>query len=188
MSEFLRRGWIPLLLILTLTWAMPAFSKTRMIISTNLGDITLELDEKAAPITVKNFLDYAESGFFDNTIFHRVIDGFMIQGGGFDESMKQKKTKEPIKNEAKNGLKNDAMTIAMARTSVVDSATAQFFINLKNNDFLNHSSRDFGYAVFGKVVAGQDVVNKIAKVKTGNKGGHQDVPNETVKILKVTRK
>ena len=156
-------------------------------ISTNLGNIVLELDADKAPITVKNFLSYAKSGYYNNTIFHRVIDGFMIQGGGFEASMKQKPTESPIKNEASNGLKNNKYTIAMARTSIPDSATSQFFINANNNDFLNYPGQDgWGYCVFGKVTDGTDVVDKIQKVATGNSGGHQDVPREPVIILNVT--
>ncbi len=156
-------------------------------ISTNLGNIVLELDADKAPITVKNFLSYAKSGYYNDTIFHRVIDGFMIQGGGFEASMKQKPTENPIKNEASNGLKNNKYTIAMARTSIPDSATSQFFINANNNDFLNYPGQDgWGYCVFGKVTDGTDVVDKIQKVATGNSGGHQDVPREPVIILNVT--
>lgn len=156
-------------------------------ISTNLGNIVLELDADKAPITVKNFLSYAKSGYYNDTIFHRVIDGFMIQGGGFEASMKQKPTENPIKNEASNGLKNNKYTIAMARTSIPDSATSQFFINANNNDFLNYPGQDgWGYCVFGKVTDGKDVVDKIQKVATGNSGGHQDVPREPVIILNVT--
>jgi len=152
---------------------------------TNFGVITLELDAEKAPETVANFLKYVESKHFDNTIFHRVIDDFMIQGGGFEPGMKQKSTAQPIQNEANNGLKNDAYTIAMARTSAPHSATAQFFINVKDNDFLNHTSttqQGWGYCVFGKVVEGQDVVDRIKKVRTGSKAGHQDVPLEDVVI------
>lgn len=152
---------------------------------TNFGEITLELDAEKAPITVANFLAYVESGYYTNVIFHRVIDGFMIQGGGFTTDFKQKSTNDEIKNEANNGLKNDKYTIAMARTMVPDSASSQFFINVANNNFLNHTaptSQGWGYAVFGKVVSGTDVVDKIAKVKTGNKNGHQDVPVENVII------
>jgi peptidyl-prolyl cis-trans isomerase A (cyclophilin A) len=156
-----------------------------VIMSTSMGDIKIELYPDKAPVTVKNFLSYVNDGFYDGTIFHRVIPGFMIQGGGFTSDMQQKPTKPPIKNEANNGLKNETGTIAMARTSVVDSATSQFFINLTYNDFLNHGSRDFGYAVFGKVVEGMDVVNKIAGVKTGSRGMHQDVPLEPVVIKSV---
>jgi peptidyl-prolyl cis-trans isomerase B (cyclophilin B) len=156
-------------------------------LSTNLGNIVLELDAEKAPITVENFLSYVKNGFYNGTIFHRVIDGFMIQGGGFDSSMKQKPTEKPIKNEANNGLKNNKYTIAMARTSIPDSATSQFFINVSNNDFLNYPGQDgWGYCVFGRVTEGTDVVDKIQKVVTGNSGGHQDVPRETVTILNVT--
>ena len=156
-------------------------------LSTNLGNIVLELDADKAPITVKNFLSYAKSGYYNDTVFHRVIDGFMIQGGGFEASMKQKPTESPIKNEANNGLKNNKYTIAMARTSIPDSATSQFFINASNNDFLNFPGQDgWGYCVFGKVTDGIDVVDKIQKVTTGNSGGHQDVPREPVIILNVT--
>lgn len=157
---------------------------------TNFGEITLELNAEKAPITVANFLQYVDNGFYDNTIFHRVIDGFMIQGGGFDTSMNQKESSDEIKNEADNGLANDQYTIAMARTSAPHSASNQFFINVSSNDFLNHSaptSSGWGYCVFGKVTAGMDVVDKIKKVKTGNKKGHQDVPVENVIIEKATR-
>ena len=157
-------------------------------IETDLGTIELELDEKKAPATVKNFADYAKSGHYNDTIFHRVIDGFMIQGGGFTANMDQKPTKEPIRNEAMNGLKNARGTIAMARTMVVDSATSQFFINLVDNDFLNFRAptpQYYGYAVFGKVTDGMDVVDKIAKVKTGFAGPHQNVPEEPIVIKKV---
>ena len=152
---------------------------------TNHGIITLELDAEKAPKTVENFLQYVRDGFFDGTIFHRVIDGFMIQGGGFEPGMTQKPTRGPIKNEAGNGLKNEAYTVAMARTSDPASATAQFFINIANNSFLNFTSptpQGYGYAVFGKVVEGTDVIDKIKKLKTGNRAGHQDVPLEDVVI------
>lgn len=154
---------------------------------TNLGDITLQLDSEKAPLTVQNFKDYVTSGHYDNTIFHRVIDGFMIQGGGFEPGLIQKPARAPIQNEAANGLKNDKYTIAMARTSDVHSASSQFFINVTDNDFLNYNSptpQGFGYCVFGKVVEGQDVVDKIKKVKTGNRGGHQNVPIENVTVEK----
>ena len=154
---------------------------------TNHGTITLELNDEKAPVTVKNFLEYVNSGFYDNTIFHRVIDGFMIQGGGFEPGMKQKPTNAPIQNEAANGLKNDNYTIAMARTSDPNSATAQFFINVKDNHFLDYTApntQGYGYCVFGKVVDGTDVVDAIRKVQTGFKGGHQDVPLEDVIITK----
>ena len=152
---------------------------------TNHGVITLELDAEKAPVTVANFLAYVEAGHYDNTVFHRVIDGFMIQGGGFEPGMKQKPTGEQIKNEADNGLKNDRGTIAMARTQAPHSATAQFFINVADNAFLNHTSPDlqgWGYCVFGKVTEGMDVVDSIRKVKTGSSGFHQDVPKEDVII------
>ncbi len=155
--------------------------------TTNFGDFTLELNAEKAPVTVANFLQYVESGFYENVIFHRVIDGFMIQGGGFDLNMKQKATEAEIKNEANNGLANDKYTIAMARTSVPDSASSQFFINAADNDFLNHTaptSTGWGYCVFGKVVEGMDVVDKIIKVKTTSKAGHRDVPVEPVIIEK----
>ena len=154
---------------------------------TTLGAITLELDAAKAPRTVENFLNYVKNGHFDNTIFHRVIDGFMIQGGGFEPGMKQKPTGAQIKNEADNKLKNDNYTIAMARTSDPHSATAQFFINVANNDFLNHKApnpQGWGYCVFGKVTAGSEVVDKIKGVKTCSRGGHEDVPVEDVVIEK----
>jgi len=150
---------------------------------TNHGIITLQLDAEKAPLTVKNFLDYVNSGFYSNTVFHRVIPNFMIQGGGFEPGMKQKAVNAPVKNEAANGLKNDTYTIAMARTSDPHSATAQFFINTKNNSFLDYPGQDgWGYCVFGKVVEGKEVVDAIAKVKTSNSGFHQDVPKEDVII------
>jgi peptidyl-prolyl cis-trans isomerase B (cyclophilin B) len=154
---------------------------------TNHGVIKLELDAEKAPKSVENFLNYVKAGHYDNTVFHRVIDGFMIQGGGFEPGMKQKPTAEPITNEANNGLKNVNGSIAMARTNDPHSATAQFFINVNDNDFLNHSSptpQGWGYAVFGKVVEGLDIVEKIKKVKTGSKGFHQDVPADDVVIEK----
>ncbi len=158
-------------------------------LSTNFGDITLELNAEKAPITVKNFLQYVENGFYDGLIFHRVINGFMIQGGGFDTNMKQKNTEAQIKNEADNGLGNEMYTIAMARTSIPDSASSQFFINVNDNDFLNHTSptpSGWGYCVFGKVTEGMDVIDKIKTVKTTNRAGHQDVPDEPVIIEKAT--
>ncbi|AJC21968.1 peptidylprolyl isomerase [Pandoraea pulmonicola] len=154
---------------------------------TNHGIIRIELDEAKAPKTVENFLNYVKAGFYDNTVFHRVINGFMIQGGGFEPGMKQKGTQAPIDNEANNGLKNNKYTLAMARTNDPHSATAQFFINVADNDFLNHSAptpQGWGYAVFGKVVEGQDVVDAIKAVKTGSKGFHQDVPVDDVVIEK----
>ena len=156
---------------------------------TNKGTIVLELDAEKAPATVANFVEYAKSGFYDGTIFHRVIPRFMIQGGGFQPGMTQKAGRDPIKNEADNGLKNDLGTIAMARTSDPNSATAQFFINTKDNSFLNHSaptSQGWGYTVFGKVTEGMDVVEEIEKGSTSTKSGHQDVPDEDVIIEKVT--
>ena len=161
----------------------------KVTLETSMGTIALELDDAKAPVSVKNFVDYVKAGQYDGTIFHRVIDGFMIQGGGFTPDMRQKETKAPIKNEAANGLKNARGTIAMARTMVVDSATCQFFINLVDNDFLDYRGPDprmFGYAVFGKVTAGMDVVDKIAKVKTGFAGPHRDVPETPVLIKKAT--
>lgn len=158
-------------------------------LTTNFGDITLELYADKAPVTVANFLNYVENGFYDGVIFHRVIDNFMVQGGGFDTAMKQKETAAPIKNEADNGLGNDQYTIAMARTSVPDSASSQFFINVKDNDFLNFSaptSSGWGYCVFGKVVNGMDVVDQIKAVKTTQRNGHQDVPETPVVIEKAT--
>ena len=152
---------------------------------TNFGEITLELDAEKAPATVANFLQYVESGFYDGTIFHRVIDGFMVQGGGFDSATSQKPTKATIKNEADNGLTNDKYTIAMARTPNPDSASSQFFINAADNKFLNFTSatsQGWGYCVFGKVVAGSEVVDKITQVKPGSRSGHQDVPVENVMI------
>ena len=158
----------------------------RVQLSTSLGDIVVELNEEAAPISVANFLRYVESGHYDGVIFHRVIPGFMIQTGGFDANMHQREVGNPIKNEADNGLDNNRYTLAMARTGVVDSATSQFFINLGNTEFLNHGSRDFGYAVFGKVVSGEGVVETIGKVATTNKAGHADVPVNPVTILSAT--
>jgi peptidyl-prolyl cis-trans isomerase B (cyclophilin B) len=184
--------FIPLLLALCLGTAQAAANppsikgKHKMVkLHTSLGTITLELDAEKAPVTVKNFLDYVNSGFYSNTVFHRVINGFMIQGGGFEPGMKQKPTNATIQNEAANGLKNDAYTIAMARTSEPHSATAQFFINVADNGFLNYSApnaQGYGYCVFGKVVEGKEVVDAIRKVRTGNRGFHQDVPVEDVVI------
>jgi peptidyl-prolyl cis-trans isomerase B (cyclophilin B) len=156
-----------------------------VILHTNHGKITLELDSKRAPKSVANFLGYVRAGHFSNTLFHRVIDGFMIQGGGFTPDFRQKPTEAPIENEAGNGLKNDRYTVAMARTNDPHSATAQFFINLADNDFLNHRSRDangWGYCVFGHVVAGTDVVDRIKDVPTGNRGTHENVPKQDVVI------
>ncbi|WP_028452163.1 peptidylprolyl isomerase [Chitinilyticum aquatile] len=160
---------------------------TKVKLSTSMGDIVLELDEAKAPITVANFVQYVNDGHYDGTIFHRVIDGFMIQGGGFEPGLKQKKTRDNIQNEAKNGLKNVAYSIAMARTPDPHSASSQFFINVSNNDFLDfrsESPQGWGYAVFGAVVEGRDVVDQIKSVKTGSSGFHQDVPKEDVLINK----
>ena len=154
---------------------------------TSLGDFTVELFEKEAPISAANFLAYIDEGFFDSTIFHRIVPGFVIQGGGFTEDMSQKRTKAPIKNEADNGLKNSRGTLSMARTNDINSATSQFFVNLKDNDFLDHSRGNFGYAVFGKVTEGMDVIDKIAAVDTGRKKGYDDVPVEAV-IMKSVRR
>jgi peptidyl-prolyl cis-trans isomerase B (cyclophilin B) len=169
--------------------AMTEQTSPRILLSTSSGDITLELDAVKAPTTAENFLGYVSAGFFDGTMFHRVIPGFMIQGGGFTADMKEKAAKRPITNEADNGLKNDRGTIAMARTSDPHSASSQFFINLQNNDFLNHKAKTgagWGYAVFGKVVEGMEVVDAIAGVATGTHGPHSDVPREPVTMERVT--
>ncbi len=168
-----------------------AKEKPVVILTTSKGTIEIELDNEKAPISAENFLAYVDSGHYDGTIFHRVIPGFMVQGGGFTADMDQKDTKAPIKNEATNGLKNDRGTLAMARTNVVDSATSQFFVNVVDNEFLNHSSPDprgYGYAVFGRVASGMDVVDAIVGVPTGNRGGHGDVPNEPIVIESAKRK
>ena len=158
-----------------------------VLLSTSLGEIEVELDAQKAPLSAKNFLAYVDSGFYNGVQFHRVIPGFMVQTGGFTADLKQKDTQAPIKNEADNGLHNVRGSLAMARTSDVDSATSQFFINLTDNDFLDHGSRDFGYAVFGKVVRGMDVVDKIARVPTGNRSMYQNVPLEPVLIQSAKR-
>ena len=164
-----------------------SLADTKVLIQTSVGDIEVELDSQLAPITTKNFLEYVNSGYYENLTFHRVIPGFMIQGGGADDQLKFKEAKQPIKNEADNGLKNDRGTIAMARTNAVDSATSQFFINVVNNDFLNYQSPDkYGYAVFGKVIKGMDVVDKIVNVATKRMGPHQNVPVEPIYIKKAT--
>ena len=168
----------------------PALALERVEIDTSRGKITLELDDQRAPVSVANFLKYVDEGFYDGTVFHRVIDNFMIQGGGFDADLKRKQTGPSIKNEADNGLRNERGTIAMARTQVVDSATSQFFINLKDNDFLDHkdtSVRGYGYAVFGKVIKGMDVVDKIGTTKTHTFKRFSDVPAEPVVIKSVKR-
>jgi len=164
-----------------------AADNPHVVIDTSFGEIELQLAADKAPISVANFLDYVDAERYNGTIFHRVIPDFMIQGGGFDRYMQKKATKAPIKNEADNGLKNDRGTIAMARTQSPDSATMQFFINHTDNDFLNHSSRDFGYAVFGKVVRGMDVVDQIAQVKTSRYGRQQDVPVDPIIIKSIQR-
>lgn len=164
-------------------------SLSRVQMTTTFGTLILELDGEKAPKTVANFLSYVADGFYDGTIFHRVIDNFMVQGGGFDTDMRQKPTKEPVENEADNGLENAHGTIAMARTMDPHSATAQFFINVKDNDFLNHSGKNmqgWGYTVFGRVVEGENVLDRIRVVATGNSGGHQDVPVEPIVIESVT--
>ncbi len=164
-------------------------STVRVQMNTTFGSMTLELDQEKAPKTVANFVNYANDGFYNGTIFHRVINNFMVQGGGFDTNMQQKPTAEPVENEADNGLANDFGTIAMARTMDPNSATAQFFINVKDNDFLNHTGKNmqgWGYCVFGKVVEGEAVLDKIRSVATGNSAGHQDVPLESVVIESVS--
>lgn len=180
------------LLLMSLFFVSTAFAKNPVVVmQTSMGEIEIELNQEKAPNTVKNFLVYVDDKFYDGTIFHRVINGFMIQGGGFTEGMKEKKTKAPIKNEANNGLSNDTGTIAMARTMDPHSATAQFYINVNDNHALNHRSQTnagWGYAVFGKVVKGMDVVNRIKAVRTGSVHGHNDVPMDTVTIKSVRRK
>jgi peptidyl-prolyl cis-trans isomerase A (cyclophilin A) len=158
-----------------------------IILSTSLGDMTIAFFDAEAPVTVKNFLQYVDDGFFDGTIFHRVIPGFVLQGGGFTTGMKQKKTRPPIQNEAGNGLRNERGALSMARTHDIHSATSQFFINLKDNAFLDHGTRDFGYAVFAKVTNGMELIDRIASVATGTVGMHQDVPLEPVVILSAKR-
>ena len=201
-------NWLRVLRNLTLTGLLPLFclaanaappstsnqkqgvtmtTNPRVKMTTSQGDIIISLDAAKAPKTVANFLAYVNDGFFDGTIFHRVIDGFMIQGGGFEPGLKQKPTKAPVENEANNGLKNNKYTLAMARTQDPHSATAQFFINVANNDFLNHTAptaQGWGYAVFGEVVEGKDVVDKMRGVATGNSGMHQNVPTTDVMITK----
>ncbi|GIW45048.1 MAG: peptidyl-prolyl cis-trans isomerase [Candidatus Binatia bacterium] len=187
MVRMLVAGWLVALLLPASVWAEEA-KHTMVLMKTSLGDIKIELFDDKAPITVKNFLAYVNDGFYDGTIFHRVIPNFMIQGGGYDKDLQQKPTKAPIKNEATNGLKNVVGTIAMARTGVIDSATSQFFINVKDNNFLDHRDQTpagFGYAVFGKVVEGMDVVMKIAQVPTQRVGVHEAVPKEPVIIQSV---
>lgn len=161
-----------------------------VLFKTSMGDIRIELYPEKAPITVQNFLDYIAEGHYDHTIYHRVIDGFMVQGGGFNKEFVQKPTKKAIENEASNGLKNERGSVAMARTNEVNSATSQFFINLVNNSFLDFKSKaphEYGYCVFGKVIDGMDVVDKMRQVKTGSKGSHRDVPLETIEILSASQ-
>ena len=182
--------FIMMIMFSLLSTPAPAEENPRVVLETGMGNITLELYPAKAPLTVKNFLTYVDEKFYDGTIFHRVIRGFMIQGGGMTSDMGEKPTHAPIRNEADNGLKNDRGTIAMARTQVPDSATAQFFINAKDNAFLNFRSKTvegYGYCVFGKVIKGMDVVDAIEAVATGNKGYHQDVPLKPVVILKAYR-
>lgn len=164
-----------------------AADNPHVLLETSLGEIEVELQADRAPVSTENFLTYVDSGFYNGTVFHRVIPGFMIQGGGFDADMHQKQPRAPIKNEADNGLHNVRGTLAMARTQAVNSATSQFFINHKDNAFLDHGSRDFGYAVFGKVVKGMDVVDQIAQVPTGNRGMYQNVPRTPVLIKSAKR-
>lgn len=170
-----------LMLCTSTAWAADS---PQVVLTTNHGEITVELDAQHAPGTVENFLTYVREGFYAGTIFHRVIPGFMIQGGGMDATMAQKKGHAPIKNEADNGLRNTKYTVAMARTADINSATSQFFINTADNVFLDHGQRDFGYAVFGRIISGQDVVDAINAVPTGNKMGHQNVPLQSVLIEK----
>lgn len=186
--RFIRKLSLLVVLLMQLT-GCHAMSNPTVTLETNQGNIVIELNPEAAPKTVENFLAYAKEGFYDDTIFHRVIPNFMIQGGGFSEDMKQKTTKDPIENEANNGLKNEVGSIAMARTSDPHSATAQFFINVKDNGFLDFTAptmQGWGYCVFGKVTEGLDVIQKLEKVATGNKAGHQDVPLEAIVIQKTT--
>ena len=204
MRTFLNRLWnrvLPFSMALTIALMtnsvtaspeVPSESKNKddvvqVQMETSKGNIVIQLDEKRAPVTVKNFLSYVDEGFYDNLIFHRVINGFMIQGGGMDKNMIQKPTKAPIYNESSNGLTNRRGTIAMARTSAPHSATSQFFINLEDNSSLNYRTGQPGYAVFGHVIKGMDVVDTIAKVRTGRKAGHSDVPVEPVVIVKAQR-
>lgn len=192
-----KRGFMNVMLAGVLFGAVSGLAHTQdsqegeppmVLLETNYGDITLEMFPDEAPVTVENFLQYVDEGFFDGTIFHRVIPGFVIQGGGFTEDMNQKETRAPIRNEADNGLKNARGTLSMARTQQVNSATSQFFINLNDNAFLDHGTRDFGYAVFARVAEGMDVVEKIAATETGNRGMHQDVPVEPIVIEKASRR
>lgn len=162
-------------------------ARSTVVLHTNHGAITLELDAGRAPKTVANFLAYVRAGHFDNTLFHRVIDGFMIQGGGFTPDFRQKPTQPPVENEAANGLKNKRGTLAMARTNDINSATAQFFVNLVDNDFLDHKPGNYGYAVFARVTEGMDVIDRIAAVRTGRRKGHDDVPVENISVVSARR-
>jgi peptidyl-prolyl cis-trans isomerase A (cyclophilin A) len=175
------------LLLSTSLLALADDTKPHVLLTTSMGEVEIELDTTKAPISVKNFLGYVDSGYYNGTVFHRVIPDFMIQGGAFTPDMQQKDTQASIKNEADNGLLNTRGSLAMARTSAVDSATSQFFINSKDNDFLNHGSRDFGYAVFAHVVRGMEVVDKISGVATSNAGGNQNVPRQPVLIIDAKR-
>lgn len=181
----LKRIFVPLLAVCAISASSLAFSagETYVKLVTSAGNIELELNDKKAPVTTENFLQYVNEGYYNGTTFHRVIPGFMIQGGGFNKAFQQKQTRAPVKNEADNGLRNLRGTISMARTANKDSATSQFFINIADNAFLDHGQRDFGYAVFGKVVKGMDVVDKISKVKTENVGPYQNVPVEPISII-----
>ncbi|MSU78940.1 MAG: peptidyl-prolyl cis-trans isomerase [Gemmataceae bacterium] len=186
MKRFLVLASVLLLSLLNTGTAQDA-KNPRVVLDTNAGKIVIELYADKAPITVKNFLQYVDDKHYDGTIFHRVIADFMIQGGGFTPGMKEKKSRDPIKNESANGLSNERGTLAMARTNVVDSATAQFFVNTVNNKFLDRSAKGAGYAVFGRVVEGMDVVDKIRAVRTGERGGHENVPIEDVVIKSARR-
>jgi peptidyl-prolyl cis-trans isomerase A (cyclophilin A)/peptidyl-prolyl cis-trans isomerase B (cyclophilin B) len=178
-----RRHFLQIIAALSVSGAAYAAEPPRVSLKTNMGEIVLELNKEKAPKSVANFLDYVKSGHYNGTVFHRVMDNFMIQGGGFDKDMQQKPTKPPIENEAKNGLKNEAYSVAMARTSAPHSASAQFFINVGNNDFLDYPGQDgWGYAVFGKVIKGKEVVDKIKSVPTGSRMMHQNVPVKPVVI------
>ncbi|QGH61061.1 peptidylprolyl isomerase A [Serratia proteamaculans] len=181
-----KRTLVTFVALCSLTAMAPAAlaaGETHVMLTTSAGNIELALDSQKAPVSAKNFVDYVNSGYYNNTIFHRVIPGFMVQGGGFTADMQQKSTQAPIKNEADNGLRNLRGTISMARTADKDSATSQFFLNVADNAFLDHGQRDFGYAVFGKVVKGMDVVDKISQAPTGNVGPYQNVPSKPIVIL-----
>ncbi|SMB53254.1 peptidyl-prolyl cis-trans isomerase A (rotamase A) [Serratia proteamaculans] len=181
-----KRTLVTFVALCSLTAMAPAAlaaGETHVMLTTSAGNIELALDSQKAPVSAKNFVDYVNSGYYNNTVFHRVIPGFMVQGGGFTADMQQKSTQAPIKNEADNGLRNLRGTISMARTADKDSATSQFFLNVADNAFLDHGQRDFGYAVFGKVVKGMDVVDKISQAPTGNVGPYQNVPSKPIVIL-----